>query len=613
VGVPAGADGTDDPGALKAAPADALSPSPGAPTAAQAADVVQWALTRPAKLRAQGAERARVCGVVAHLVASGQPLNQALTEAAAAAGVPRGTLVRWHYRVAGWPPEAWAARLTPGWCGRSVGGIEPQAWDFFTSYYLTRKQPTLAEAYRRTCEAAAAHRWGKLPSLSTFERQLRRDFKPEWIAFRREGIEALKRLFPKARVDRTLVRAGEVVSGDGLKFDRLWVAFPDGEVLNTATGWFWQDYRTARILAWRLGKTENLDVFRLSTYDLLSICVPEQVILDNTMVAGAAAMSGQSGVRNRGGNRPEEPIGLITMLLGPTALHFTDPSEQSGNPGAKPIERAFGIGGLHHAVATHPKFVDRGYSKATAIPFAEFEAVVREEVARHNARPGRRSAVCRGQLSFDQAWAEDYGKHGPVKTLPEAQRAMLLLMPEAVRLHRENGEVALKAGHGPWGKPRYWCAALTEHRGQLVTVYYDPADHKQPVSVFTMAGQFIATAPHLPDSPGLSNEHAREQKKFMRRYVKQAKQMADTATRLDALQMAAMYPAAGGVTPPAEPDPKVVRADFGGSRLRADGGVVKATGTEGRGAGKSAEDRYVDAANRVVMSLIPRHARRTEE
>lgn len=610
MGVRAGTAGADP---LTLAVARALvAPSPvptppdrdPAPTATQAAELVKWALTRPAKLRAQGAERARVCGLVARLVESGVPVSQALTEAAAAAGVPYGTVTRWHYRVAGWPPEAWAARLTPGWCGRSVGGIAAGAWDFFTGYYLNRKQPTLAEAYRRTCETAAARGWGELPSLATFERQLRRDFKPEWIAFRREGIEALKRMFPKARVDRSLVRAGEVVSGDGLKFDRLWIVFPDGEIINTATGWFWQDYRTARILAWRLGKTENLDVFRLSTYDLLAICVPEQVILDNTMVAGAAAMSGQSGVRNRGGNRPEEPIGLITMLLGPTALHFTDPAEDTNNPGAKPIERAFGIGGLHHAVATHPKFINRGYSKATAIPFAEFEAVVREEVARHNARPGRRSGVCRSQLSFDQAWAEDYGQHGAVKTLPEAQRAMLLLMPEAVRLHRENGEVALKAGHGPWGKPRYWCEALTDHRGQLVTVYYDPADHKQPVSVFTMGGQFIATVPHLPDSPGLSNEHAREQKKFMRRHVKQAKQLAETATRLDALQLAALYPEAGGVTPPAEPDPKVVRPDFGGSRLRAEAGQVKATGTD---------DRYVSAVDRMVLSLIPRTARVSEE
>jgi hypothetical protein len=103
------------------------------------------------------------------------------------------------------------------------------------------------------------------------------------------------------------------------------------------------------------------------------------------------------------------------------------------------VERAFGTGGLHEAVANHPSFIDRGFSRETAIPFPEFQAVLEAEVTRFNARPGRTGGVCSGR-SFDQVWAEGLVNH-PVKRASEALRRRLLLMPEVVTANRKTGEI----------------------------------------------------------------------------------------------------------------------------------------------------------------------------
>jgi len=246
----------------------------------------------------------------------------------------------------------------------------------------------------------------------------------------------------------------------------------------------------------------------------------------------------------------------VMLQLG-IETHFTDPDQNVSNPGVKPVERAFGIGGIHEAVASHPRFSGRGFSQATAIPVNEFREVLADEVARFNARTGRRGGACRGR-SYDEVFAESF-KTSLVRVASESQRRLLLLMPEVVRAHRETGEVALNAGKGPYGRNRYWHEGLALHSGREVVVYYDPEDLQKDVFVYTLDHKFVCSAQWLPSVAFNDTEAGREWSKNKRRYLKAQKKAAQAQQRMDTLEMANLYPAPKH---PQEPSPTVIAPEF---------------------------------------------------
>src|SRR5690606_13947366 len=116
-------------------------------------------------------------------------------------------------------------------------------------------------------------------------------------------------------------------------------------------------------------------------------------------------------------------------------VHWTTP--YSGQ--SKPIERAFRD--LCNDIWRHPAFVgaytgnnpnakpeDYG-SRAVALD--EFYRIVSQEIREHNRRTGRRSRVCAGQLSFDQAFRESYAR-APIRKASEEQLRLFLLAAESV-------------------------------------------------------------------------------------------------------------------------------------------------------------------------------------
>ena len=348
----------------------------------------------------------------------------------------------------------------------------------------------------------------------------------------------------------------------------MWVQWPDGETIHTTTGWFWADLRTNYIAAWRLAKTENTDLFRLATYDLLGLFKPEVAWVDNTMVAASKAMTAGASNRRRGRDKATDPVGLLVQLG--IEVRFTNPNKVLGSPGAKPIERSFGIGGIHEKVATHPAFLKRGYSKATAIPYEEFAKVVAQEVDRFNQQSKRRTAICRGVLSFQEAFEESL-QSSVVKQLTEAQRALLLRMPEVTRADQRSGEIRLKAGQGPLGQHRYWSEELTEYKGRQLVAYYDPEELTSPISITTLDGCYVGLAEHRGDAGFDDTQQGREWGKNKARFVKATKKAAEAERRMQELEVAAQYPEVEG-TP--LPDPGVVGGQFGQKRQVINGEVV---------------------------------------
>ena len=448
---------------------------------------------------------------------------------------------------------------------RQEENCHPMAWDWFLAHYLDRSRPTLADSYRRLQETAAVHGW-TIPCARTLKRRLESEIPPIQIAYLREGEKAMRRFYPAQERDKNCFMAGEAVNGDGLKFDKFWVEFEDGEVINTATAWIWQDVHSGKLLAWRLGKTENTDIFRLSLYDLTETMVPSFAWMDNTRVAANKAMTGKSPRRRRFKNQPSDPVGMMQKLgIEP---RFTNPDQKVSNPGVKPVERAFGIGGIHDAVRAHPRFADRGFSKATAIPVGELRAVLEDEVVRFNARTGRRSGICQGR-SYDEVFAESFVRY-PVRKITNTQRSLLLLMQEVVRVHRDDGGIALDAGKGPYGRNRYWNERLPQYEGRDVVVYFDPENLQNDVQVYTLDGNFICEAQWLPGAAFNDVEAAREWNKNKRRYLKAQKETAKAQQRMDKLEMARLYPSP---TVPDQPKAAVIAPTFGGADLPGTAGL----------------------------------------
>src|SRR3546814_6905545 len=114
---------------------------------------------------------------------------------------------------------------------------------------------------------------------------------------------------------------------------------------------------------------------------------------------------------------------------------------------SKPIERAWRD--FCDTIAKHPVFAGaytgnkpdakpENYG-SHAVPLDLFRAVFAREIARHNARQGRRTEIAAGR-SLDEAFNESYARAPIGKATPEQLR-MALLAGEQVRCDREKGSV----------------------------------------------------------------------------------------------------------------------------------------------------------------------------
>ena len=542
----------------------------------------KWWVTRTAKQREAGLFRA---GVILDAEAlardEGLPFLKAARKVAARTDGVRWRRIRdWYYGSKGRPgarlyaPEDRPAALAPGHAGGlRRAAIPPQAWDFFLAHWLDRSRPSVADSYRRTREAAAANGWGKLPSLGTLRRRARSDIPAAVRILKRHGERAVAVTYPTQRRDKRGIRAGEIVSGDGLKFDSLWVDWGNGEIINTSTGWFWQDVRSGCIMAHRVALSEKTDLFRLATYDLTGTCVPRVMQIDNTRVAACKPMTAGMKGRKRFKDQPHDPDGLL-KTIGVEKVQWTNPDRIYGNPGAKPVERAFGIGGLHKMVRTNPLFHGRGYSRKTAVPADEFRKVVAQEVVRFNAREGRRSPICGGVKSFEQAFREDFeDPTNEVRVLAPEQREILKRVPVAVTPRGPTGEISFNPvpGTGKLGRVRYWSKDLLGHGGSKLTAYYDPENLKAPVTVLDSDGRLVCVAENFGDVAFNDTAAAGEYAKNRRRHVKASKVAATATQRMTSLQAAALSPKPEGAE---APEPGVVAPNFRQRVRVANGDVV---------------------------------------
>lgn len=469
--------------------------------------------------------------------------------------------------------EDWLAALVPRYTGRTAtAAFSEEAWDYFKAIYLRLEKPTLSACYHRMERIAPENNW-VIPSKKTVER-LVNELPIAGVVLRREGHEALMRLFP--HMERTVrdMHALDHINGDGYQHN-VFVRFPDGEIVRPKT-WFWQDVFSRMILGYRVGKTENTDTIRVSFGDIVeSFGIPNHATIDNTRAAANKAMTGGLRNRYRFKVKDDDPQGLFVALG--VDVHWTgvDQITRKGHGQAKPIERAFGVGGLGEYVDKAPDFAG-AYTGANptakpenygsvVIEYDVFLEVLEREIKYWNQKEGRRTEMAAGVKSFQQVFNESYAK-STIRKATESQRRLWMLQSEPVMVKRD-GTISTKAGSATGvGANRYVSDTLLQYRGQKVIVRFDPDDLHKDISVYTLDNLFICDA-QLDVAVGFRDTvAAREYNKQRNRFGKATKIAAEAQTKMD-IQAAARLqsnppepetPAAGAVQLEFQKSQKVV-------------------------------------------------------
>jgi transposase InsO family protein len=551
------------------APTSLLPSGPGFSSAAKPAEVSSpanrdelWARfeRKSNKQKAQARKALAAIDAALKMIDHKVARTRAFAEAASAHGFSRATLYRLYRDVRAYDRADWLALLVDGRDGRTTTAeCSPDAWEFFKADYLRNEAPAASACHERTERAGAEHGW-TVPSCATFERRIKREIPRPVLILARQGADALKRAYPAQERDRSVFRALEAVNADGHRFD-VFGKWPDGEIGRPVMV-AWQDLYSGKIVAYRVDKTENTDAVRLSFGDLVEHHgIPEHAYLDNGRAWASKWMTGGVATRYRFKVKDEEPLGLLTALLGEGGVHWTTPYHGQ----AKPIERAFRD--LCETVAKHPALAGaytgnkpdakpENYG-SRAVPIETFLTVLAQEIAAHNARKGRRSAVCQGR-SFDETFNESYAR-GPVKKATAEQRRLWLLAAE-VASAKTNGEITLATDR----RNRYWSPALADHAGEEVTVRFDPQSMHDKVYVYTHDGRFICEAACIEAAGFNDTEAAREHSRARNQFKRAARAMLDAERKMDAVEAAKLLP---GVAPGELPQARVVRAFSPATRL----------------------------------------------
>lgn len=559
-----------------------------------------WAMNRPQSLRDEGARRAALLDQVATLMSRGQGFRQAARLVAGQNdGVTVGSLRNWYYGPDGRPDKGarqyarhdWPAALVPRWTGRTATAeTSPEAWDAFKADYLRLEQPPAESCYRRLTKLAAKHDW-IVPSIKTLRRRLDTEVGAVAITLAREGVEAMMRRYPAQERDRSIFHALEAVNADGHKMD-VFVKFPDGTIGRPMIT-VWQDLYSGRMLSWRVSQTESADSYRLSFADLLrENGIPRHVYVDNGRGIASKMLTGGVANRYRFKVTAGETLGLLTQLVGSEGIHWATPYHGQ----SKPIERAFRD--WCSDIAKDPRFAGAytGNSPmakpenygSKAVAFDTFIAVLDEGVKEHNARAGRRSAICAGR-SFDQVFEESAAANAHRIARPtQRQLRQFLLAAQAITANKKDGSITLLDN-------RYWCEPLARLADapatrRKVVVHFDPDNLHEGVFVHEINGVEIGHAACISRTGFNDTQAAREHARGKSQYRRATKEQLEAQRRMDAAKLGELLDEARDDTtePPAPARQKVTQGVFQPVRKVVGSDVVEDE-SEGE---DSAEQRY---------------------
>jgi putative transposase len=494
----------------------------------------RWFEAQSAATKNEAHRRAALVGLIERNERIGLTRTAAIATVSAEHGVGASTLWGWLTLIDGCDPNNRLPLLAP----RRAGGgaeadIDGEVWTFFLSDYLRPEKPTVQACHRRA-EAFAQSRGIQIPSYRTFDRRLKRmDQRP--IILKREGEESLRRMLPPQKRTVADLHAMALVNIDGHKFD-VFVRFPDGRIGRPMMVAI-QDIYSRKMLAWRIGETENAVLTRLAFADLFQKWgIPKGCLLDNGRAFASKWITGGAPTRFRFKIREEEPTGLLTALG--VQIHWAQPYRGQ----SKPIERAFRD--LTEVIARHPATAGAytGNSPMAkpdnygdrAVDLADFTRIVANGIAAHNARTGRRTEMAR-LGSFDSTFEESYRTAPIGKATPEQLR-MALLTADEVSVGRQSGAIENFYGN------RYWSAELAQLAGKRVTVRFDPDNLLSDLHVYSRDGRYLCAAPVWEATGFLDVAAAKRRAKQESDWKKAARNAAELEDLMTAEQLVAMLP-----------------------------------------------------------------------
>ncbi|EOG1474724.1 transposase domain-containing protein [Vibrio parahaemolyticus] len=423
--------------------------------------------------------------------------------------------------------------------------ITPDAWEFFKADYLRQEQPSMSACYERLKDAAKHNGW-EIPSLKSLSRRIEHEVPIQQRVMLREGEHALHQMFPPQERTVEGLHALEWINGDGYQHN-VFVRWFNGEILRPKT-WFWADVYSRKIVGWRCDISENTDSIRLS---LMDVCekygIPKEITLDNTRAAANKWMTGGVPNRYRFKVKDDDPLGIIPMMG--IKLHWSSVILGKGHGQAKPIERAFGVGGLEEYIDKHPSCVG-AYTGANpmakpdnygskAIEAEDFLNAIAKGVEMYNAKANRKTEICRGFMSFNEAFNASY-EVAAIRKATQEQLHMMMLQAEAVRVSR-HGTISLDAGGSLQGrKNRYYHDAMMNYIGQKLVARFDPLQLHDAIEIYTLNGVRICTAECLEKVGFGDTQSGREHKRKRTQFTKANKIAAEAKKEMDALEVAAM-------------------------------------------------------------------------
>lgn len=497
------------------------------------------------KARTEAEARLEAIGEVELLEGAGLSHSAAVREVARKLGRSEKSL--WNYlgQVEGAAPADRLAYLIDGRAVRRApverGDIDPAFLALVRSDWLRLSQPSLTSCYDRAARVWTSERRNStVPPLHQVRRWIKANVSAPTETYLRKGEQALRRLYPAQVRSKAFMVPLECVQGDYHKFD-VFVRWPGIDTPVRPQMMVWSDVYSGKLLAWRLSDTANSHTVQLVTGDLIrTYGIPQSVLIDNGREFAAKAMTGGTPTRFRFKVTDEDIPGLLPLL----GVHVHWATPYSGQ--SKPIERAFRD--LCDRVAKHPAF-DGAYTGnkpdakpedygTRAIPLDEFRLVLEDELAHHNARPGRRSEVAMGR-SFNEVFNEGYAR-ATIKRATDEQLRLWLLRAEGVRAKRSNGALKLY-------DTEYWSEWMYRIAGEKVVARFDADDLTAGLEVYDLAGRYLGHAACLEDAKFIDVDAARDHARKRGAWAKAQKAEAKAARELTAAEVAARVRAASGL------------------------------------------------------------------
>lgn len=503
--------------------------------------------------------------LAAELIDANISVQTAFNSVASELNINATTLRDRYYGAQAFDRKDWAPVMLDKRAGKQVtvkkAEYDESAWDFLLADYLRNESPTLFKCYERLQLAAKEHGW-RIPTYKTALRRINKLDKAMVVACR-EGEHALMRLLPAQQRTVASLATLQWINGDGYQHN-VFVKWFNGEIVRPKT-WFWQDVKTRRIIGWRCDMTENMDSIRLSFMDVIKkYGIPKDfhITIDNTRAAANKWLTGGVKNRYRFKVREDDPKGLFVVIGG--NIHWTSVVAGKGWGQAKPVERAFGVGGMEEYIDKHPALAGaytgpnpqakpENYA-SRAVDAELFLQTIAEGVAMFNARIGRDTEMCEGRYSFDQVFERDF-PNTIVRKPTEEQLRMFLLPAEAVTV-KFNGEFTLHAGGSLLNqKNRYHNAALMGISPRKVVVRFDPQNLHGDVYCYTLDGRFLCAASCIEKVGFGDTQAAREHGLAKKQLRKATKALVKATIKKDALEVSELMPR---LTEPEPPESRVV-------------------------------------------------------